>query len=178
MRFSLLNRRVHYWAAIAIALPFGTVLATGILLQLKKQLPWVQPAEHRTTAAPSLPLTQVLEIARGVPAAGVSSWNDIHRIDVRPDRGLLKVITKSNWEIQLDPASGAVLQTAYRRSDVIEAIHDGSWIHPAVKLGVFLPSAVVLVAMWATGLYLFALPIWSRRRRAAAARSTAQAPKR
>ncbi len=179
MRFSLLNRKVHYWAAIAIALPFGAVLVTGILLQLKKQLPWVQPTERRTTTtAPSLSLPLVLEIARGVPEAGVKSWNDIHRIDVRPDRGLLKVITTSNWEIQLDPGSGAVLQTAYRRSDLIESIHDGSWIHPAVKLGVFLPTALVLVVMWATGLYLFALPIWSRRRKTAAVRGGLQAPKR
>ena len=71
-------------------------------------------------------MAQVLEICQNVPEARVESWSDINRIDVRPSRRMLKVWAKSNWEIQIDTQSGEVLQVAYRRSDLVEAIHDGS----------------------------------------------------
>ena len=41
----LLSRKAHRWGAIAVALPFLVVIATGILLQLKKNWSWVQPVE-------------------------------------------------------------------------------------------------------------------------------------
>jgi hypothetical protein len=53
---------------------------------------------------------------------------------------------------------------AYRRSDVIEQIHDGSFFSDAVKLYVFLPTGVFLILMWGTGLYLFLLPRLRRKR--------------
>ena len=164
-RFHVLNRQTHSWLAVVLSLPFLIIASTGVLLQLKKQLPWVQPPERRgTEASPALSLPRILDICRTVPGTGVSSWDDIRRIDVRPDRGMLKVWTHSNWEIQLDTASGAVLQTAYRRSDLIESIHDGSWFSPAVKFTLFLPSAVVLLVLIATGWYMFLLPGRVRRR--------------
>jgi hypothetical protein len=35
-----------------------------------------------------------------------------------------------------------------------------------VKLGVFLPTAILLIVMWATGLYLFLLPLLRKRKQA------------
>ena len=78
---------------------------------------------------------------------------------------MLKVSTKSHWEIQTESQTGEVLQTAFRRSDVIEALHDGSWFHEGVKYGVFVPAALVLLLLWLTGLYLFLLPFIVRGKR-------------
>jgi hypothetical protein len=50
---------------------------------------------------------------------------------------------------------------------MIEAIHDGSWFHDAAKLWIFLPAAFVLLLLWLTGIYLFFLPIFTRRRQRA-----------
>ena len=166
MKLQVLGRRVHYWLAIAVALPALVIFTTGLLLQVKKQVPWVQPREHRGTGtAPAIPFDRVLELCRTVPEAGVKDWSDIDRVDVRPSRGMLKVTTRSRWEIQIDTGTGRVLQTAYRRSDLIESIHDGSFFHPSAKLGVFLPAGIVLILMLVTGLYLFWLPIWVKARR-------------
>jgi hypothetical protein len=55
------------------------------------------------------------------------------------------------------------LQTAYRRSDLMESLHDGSWFHPLAKLWIFLPAGVIVFVLWVTGIYLFLLPIRSRR---------------
>jgi uncharacterized iron-regulated membrane protein len=164
-RFHIANRKTHAWLAIVLSLPFLVIAGTGILLQLKKQLPWVQPRELRGAGGdPLLSLPRVLEICRSVPEAAVAGWADVRRIDVRPDRGILKVWTLNNREIQIDTATGAVLQVAVRRSDLIESIHDGSWFGTPVKFSIFLPTAAVLLILVLTGWYMFLLPYRVRRR--------------
>jgi len=166
VKFNLLNRNVHYWVSIVVAVPILIIIVSGILLQTKKQFAWIQPTELRGAGKnPSVSLPQVLEICRRIPEAEIESWDDINRLDVRPSRGMLKVWAKNNWEIQIDTETGAVLQTAYRRSDIIESIHDGSFFHDNVKMLVFLPSGIALLLLWLTGIYLFILPIWILRRR-------------
>lgn len=169
--FRILNRKLHRWGSVAVALPFLLVLVTGLLLQAKKQLTWVQPPEQKTeNKVPEVTMDQVITVARSVPEAQVKDWSDIDRLDVRPSKGLLKVITNSRWELQVDLKTGALLQSTYRRSDLIESLHDGSWFHDSVKLYVFLPAAVVVLGLWVTGMYLFVLPYLTRRKREMKAR--------
>ena len=131
MNAHTLNRKFHYWAAAVVALPVLVILLTGLLLQLKKQSPWVQPSEQRGVGKePTLTMPRLLEICRTATNAGVHSWADIQRVDLRLSKGLLKVYTGTHWEIQIDALTAQVLQVAYRRSDIIEALHDGSWFHP------------------------------------------------
>jgi uncharacterized iron-regulated membrane protein len=161
--FRIWNRKLHRWGAIATALPFLVVLGTGLLLQLKKQLTWVQPAEQRTAnRVPSVSMQQIFAAASSVRQTEIRSWDDIDRLDVRPGKGIVKVAAVNHWEVQVDLASGKVLQSAYRRSDLIEQMHDGSWFHEVAKLWVFLPSAVVVLGLWVTGIYLFLLPFRAR----------------
>ena len=107
---------------------------------------------------------------------GVTDWDDVDRMDVRPGRGVVKVTTKSRWEAQVDLGTGDVLQTAYRRSDLIESIHDGSifggdW----TKLGVFLPAGITLLLLWVSGLWMWWVPFIAKRRRAAMGSAAARA---
>lgn len=166
VHWRLVWRRWHRWVAIFTAIPFLLVILTGILLQLKKDLPWIQPPTQRGSAtAPALSLPEVLKITQGVPEAGVQGWDDIVRIDVQPSRGLIKVTCQNRWEVQLDATNGQVLQVAYRRSDLIESLHDGSWFSDHAKLWVFLPSGILVLTLWCTGIYLFVLPWWVKSRR-------------
>lgn len=166
MRLNLLVRKLHSWGAILAALPVIVIIGSGILLQLKKQVTWVQPPEQRgIDTLPAVSFDHLLAATATVPEAGVRGWPDVRRIDVRPDRGIAKVWTRTGWEVQVDLRTARVLQSAYRRSDLIEAIHDGSWFHDHVKLWIWLPSAVVLLGLWITGIYLFWLPIVVRARR-------------
>lgn len=160
------SRKAHRVGALVSALPLLVVLLSGVLLQLKKEWTWVQPPTRRGAEARlAASWDDVLASVRAVPEAAVESYADIERIDVQPRRGLLKVQCRSGFEVQLDAVSAAVLQVAYRRSDLIEAIHDGSWFHERAKLWVFLPAALVLCALWATGVHLWLVPHLVRRRR-------------
>jgi uncharacterized iron-regulated membrane protein len=165
MKPQLLFRRVHYWASIPIVLPLLVVIATGIALQLKKHWTFVQPPEQQGSGAPALCLTRILEICQTIPLAEIGGWEDVHRVELRPARGVVKVVSKNSMEVQIDAHDGDVLQVAMRRSDLIESLHDGSWFHERAKLGVFLPAAVVLFVLLLTGVYLFVLPYWARWKR-------------
>lgn len=163
-------RKWHRWGAILTALPFLLVIITGLLLQIKKEWSWVQPPTLRgKSKTPTISLETMLEAARSQPEVGVQSWEDVDRVDIQPGRGIAKIQAHSRWEVQVDLATGEVLQVAYRRSELIESLHDGSWFHDRAKLWVFLPSAVVVLGLWVTGIYLFFLPYsvrWSRGRKA------------
>ena len=159
INIKLLSRRCHRWISVAIAVPLLIVLSTGILLLLKKQIHWVQPpTQLGSRNPPSLTFDRVLERAKSVTKAQIRSWSDIDRLDVRPEKGIIKVRGKNRWEIQLDSTTGDILQVAYRRSDLIESIHDGSWFHENAKLAVFLSTALLFLFLWFTGIYLFWLP--------------------
>jgi uncharacterized iron-regulated membrane protein len=151
----VVNRKLHRWGAIAVAVPFLLVLLTGLLLQVKKQVAWVQPPEQKTNApAPAVPWERILEIARSVPEAGIGGWHDIDRVDMRPGKGMAKVLSKSRWELQIDIRDGSILQSAYRRTDVIEDLHTGAWFSDGAKLWIFLPAALIVTLLWGTGVYL------------------------
>jgi uncharacterized iron-regulated membrane protein len=169
MKLSRLNRLMHRWGSIIVLIPTGVIILSGIVLQLKKQSAWIQPPTQSGSSADlSLSFDQILAAARTVPEAQVEIWDDIDRLDVRPGKGMLKVRCKNRFEVQLDAKTGDVLQVAYRRSDLIERIHDGSFFHNRMKLWVFLPAALVLGVLWLTGIYLFVLPYyakWNRRRK-------------
>lgn len=165
MRWPRFNRQVHYWGAMLSSLPVLVVITTGILLLLKKESDWIQPPSMKGQGAtPEVAFDAVLESVRAVPEVGILTWGDVERLDVRPDKGIIKVRGKNRWEVQVDHQSGAVLSVAYRRSEFIESLHDGSFFHDRAKLWVFLPSACVLLVLWVTGMYLFLQPFLRRRR--------------
>jgi hypothetical protein len=54
---------------------------------------------------------------------------------------------------------------AFRRSDLIESIHDGSYFNEHFKLWVFLPAGIVLAMLVITGINLLILSYIARRKR-------------
>lgn len=147
-----ISRRLHLWFAAAIIIPALIVFGSGILLQVKKQSDWVQPPTTKGVGSvPTLSFEQVVEIVSNIPEMHVTDWQQIDRIDVRPDKGIMKVLADNGWEAQIDAQKGDVLQVAYRRSDLIESIHDGSWFADFAKLWIFLPAGILLFFMWVSG---------------------------
>lgn len=160
-----LFRQIHYWLSIAVFAPSEVIIAAGLVLMLKKEIDWIQPATQRgaaTNETPNLAYDDLLDVLRSQANAEIRDWKDIKRIDLRPGKGTAKVTAKNGWEIQIDTSNGNVLSIAYRRSDLIENIHDGSYFAPWVKLYVFLPAGLLLLVMWASGIYLFFIPRMAR----------------
>jgi len=165
-----INRRFHYWAALVVFLPLIVVIGSGLLLQVKKEFSWIQPStfkgEHKT---PTISFQEILSVAQSVESAQINNWQDISKLDVRPNKGVIKIRSENGWEIQIDGSSGNILHSAYRRSDLIESIHDGTFFHDKARLWLFLPAAVVLLLMWFSGLYMLVPSLkhkWARRKKA------------
>ena len=161
------NRKIHRWGALLTAVPVLVIFTTGALLQLKKDWSWVQPPTRSGSIENQLAFgwDGILEVARGVPEMEVAGWEDVDRLDVRPGKGMLKVRANNRWEIQIDGNTGELLSSTYRRSDLIEQIHDGSWFHDQAKLWIWLPTAFILLGLWVTGVYLWLHPHLVKRRR-------------
>lgn len=178
MSFNVLNRKIHYWISFAVAVPMLVMIGSGLLLQMKKQWHWVQPPEQRGTGTtPSLDLDGILDSVRTVPDLHVQSWDDVNRLDVRPGRGMVKVWLNNGWEVQVDLDTGRVMQTAYRRSDLIESVHDGSFFAGDwTKLGLFLPTGLVVFVLWLSGMWMWWVPFAAKRRKAALQPSRAPIP--
>ncbi len=170
----VLFRQLHRWGAVLIALPLLVMIGAGLLLMLKKEVAWIQPPTARGSeaAVPRQSFDALFEAAKAVPEAGISDLADLERVDLKPDRGIVKFVARSRWEVQVDTASAEVLHVAVRRSDLIEQLHDGSFFGEWVKLYIFLPAASVLFLLWLTGLYLFILPHWKRAERRHRRRAT------
>ncbi|MDF1825824.1 MAG: PepSY-associated TM helix domain-containing protein [Verrucomicrobiales bacterium] len=166
IQWNRINRKTHYWGALICALPVLIMILSGLVLLLKKEVAWIQPPSQKGSGeVPLVSFEKILTVIQKIPEAEISTWNDVDRIDVRPGKGILKVLSGNRWEIQLHHETGEVLQVAYRRSDLIESIHDGSFFHERAKLWVFLPSAIILLILWVSGIWLFLLPILAKRRR-------------
>jgi len=175
--FNVLNRKVHYWISFAAAVPLLVMILSGLLLQAKKQSTWVQPAEIRGTGTmPAIGLDAVLAAVKTVPGMNVQSWDDVNRLDMRINKGVVKVWLMNGYEVQVDMGTGAVLQTAYRRSDIIESIHDGSFFAGDwTKLGLFLPSGIVVLLLWMSGMWMWWVPFVAKRAKKAQAAARARA---
>ncbi len=142
------------------------VIATGLLLQVKKQVPWVQPPTAKGSGTMlNIDWERSLQLLQSYPESEVHSWADVDRIDVRPGKGVAKFRCKSRWELQIDTETNEALAWNYRRSDLIESLHDGSFFSDSAKLWVFLPNGLVLLGLWMTGLYLWWLPIGAKRKK-------------
>lgn len=169
------SRHLHLWISLSIFLPVIIVIGSGLLLQVKKEIDWIQPPTQKVNQTPLEEATdssstiissqQILQAVQTVSNAQLTRWEDIDRLDIRPNKGIIKVRGNNHWEVQLNAYTGEVLQTAYRRTDTIESIHDGSWFFEGAKLYLFLPAALLLFIVWLTGIVMLFTTLKSKYRK-------------
>lgn len=163
MSFKKINRSTHKWASIIVAIPLLIILVTGILLLVKKEFSYIQPPSAKGGAnVPSISFDVILKQAKTVEQAQIESWDSIDRLDIRPSKGIVKIRTNTQWEIQLDSTTADILHVAYRRSDIIEQIHDGTYWQKNANLWLTLPVAIALLLISLTGLFLFFQPYYKK----------------
>ena len=157
----------HKWVGIISAVIFLNIAATGFLLLIKKRVAWIQPVEHRGVAENEFGIAfdDVVEACRAHPELEIQSWEDIDRLDVRPNKGMLKVRANNNWEAQIDLSTGEVLHVAFRRSDIIESIHDGSFYAEWAHAYLWPAVACALVFLAFSGFWLWLEPKYRRAKR-------------
>jgi uncharacterized iron-regulated membrane protein len=167
MRTSTLLRKIHYWGSFSIALPLIIMIGAGLLLMVKKEFDWIQPPSQKGIERQLVPMASMQDLfdaASAVEVAEFTRWDQLQRADLKPGKGIIKFVSKTDWEVQIDTHTTEVLSVAQRRSDVIESIHDGSFFADWVKLWVFLPAGIGLFVLWVSGIYLFTFTEYKKRR--------------
>ena len=148
---------------------FFLIAVTGFLLGIKKHSGGIILPDTKigstTQITKFLPLDSLQKNASSFLADYLNQTKkiEIDRIDVRPEKGIVKFTFVSNfYEVQLDGASGHLMQIDLRRSDVIEKIHDGSIVdyYLGLESGVFkliytIIMSLALMVFTITGFWLW-----------------------
>lgn len=172
-------RKIHKYSGITLAICFLCIAITGIALGLKKNSADLILPQTRTGSSATLsswkPLNELenIAVAEITPLMKNGVRPEIDRIDIRPEKGIAKVIFTHNLlEVQLDGATGAVLHRGKRYSDLLEDLHDGSYIDQLFgwKNGIFkiiytLTCGLALVTFCITGFWLWYGPKYMKRLR-------------
>jgi uncharacterized iron-regulated membrane protein len=161
-------RRIHKWISIPFVVFFLLIGITAILLAWKKELKLIPPTQKTAVEIPGqwVNVEKILAIGASYMQDSLGKSPIIDRIDIRPDKGIAKIIFKEHFmEIQVDGYSGEILSVKKRNSDLIERIHDGSILDfvfqsnaESSKLIYSTVTSLVLVILGISGFYLWYNP--------------------
>lgn len=157
----------HRRAAMIATLPLLVTIVTGLLLMVRGDFDWIQPkavtGAHPMTT-PAVGHEQVLQKLRELPPAGVKDWKDVSSVIFSPGKGIYQIRLKSNYEVQLDASDARLLKIQYRTSSLLTELHQGSFFHPLAMKWIFLPSGLLLLLLWLSGVYMYVFPKLRRRK--------------
>jgi uncharacterized iron-regulated membrane protein len=142
-------RNIHRKISLYLVIPIGVILLSGIILQLRNQIEWIQPALIQGEAG-----TESLLGPNEIIQQLKISKTDVDQIIYKPAKNNVSLRLKSGEEIQLDPESGKVLKRAIRRTNLLIDIHQGSIIGPLGQYGVYILSGLGLLMLYLSGIYL------------------------
>lgn len=163
----------HRYLGIGLLVLILVSSVTGLLLAWKKNVEILQPSTQKGISKDLTTWKSMAELADIAQTALVEKHpeqadNSIDRMDVRPSKGIVKVVFDNNsWEVQVDGTDGAVKSIAKRHADWIEALHDGSIINDVFKLISMNVLGIGLIIMLVTGFWLWYAPKkirWMRKR--------------
>lgn len=126
-------RSIHRITGALLFVFFFFIAVTGLVLGWKSHTQGlILPKSAKGTSsnlADWLPVARLHELATQALHQQVSADLSVSldRIDIRQQKGIVKFIYETHyWEVQLDGATGEVLQIQRRWADLIENVHDGS----------------------------------------------------
>ena len=162
-KFRVYHRRIGYVFLIF----FLIISVTGILLALKDVL-HLKP-EIVITDSPNdstwISLKEIDSISKDYIYNKLELDTIIDRIDVRPTKGVAKVLFSNHFtELQIDVSSGKILSVSSRVDTIIEKIHDGSIIDYFItksnisKITYSSLLSIGLIFMSISGFFLWYLP--------------------
>ena len=129
--YTRLYRKLHRNVGVIFILFFLLISISGFLLGLKDEL-GLKPETQTTNSLNQsnwISIQKLDSISKIYAINELEIDSEIDRIDIRPDKGIAKVLFKKNFqELQLDLETGEILSVAKRADNFIERLHDGSII--------------------------------------------------
>ena len=160
-------RKVHRITGAALFVFFFVVAVTGLMLGWKKNSGDLLGSKtykgSSTELKEWLPLSELQTKAEMYLKSAVPSplHPELDRIDVREHQGVAKFIYDDYYGVQIDGATGALLQVDRRRADFIENIHDASLLDDYLNTGGYIKlfytttMSLALMVFTVTGFWLW-----------------------
>lgn len=170
-------RWLHRKIAIFLFIFFIIISITGLLLGIKKQTGLLALTQKGASSDLStwLSVDSLTKNAIQFLNDSVSHTlsNEIDRIDIRPDKGVVKFVFKDHFNgLQIDGTTGKLLSIEKRKSDFIEKLHDGSILDKLfgtggdqVKVSYTVIMSLSLFMLILSGLWLWYGPKYLRKSR-------------
>ncbi|MBC7872497.1 MAG: PepSY domain-containing protein [Ferruginibacter sp.] len=158
-------RWLHRKIAIFLFAFFLVISITGLLLGIKKQTGLLAPTQKGISSDlstwQSIDSLQKNAIRFLRDSVSSSLSTTIDRIDIRPDKGIVKFTFKDHFKgVQLDGTTGKLLSIETRKSDFIEKIHDGSILDKIFGTGADQVKTTYTVVMGLSLLMLVLSGFW------------------
>jgi len=152
--------RTHLWLGVIITFLVITISVTGIMLNHKRAFGFIPGTDVKQpdAFASSLPLPELARLAAAAVDPAVADAG-IDRMDVRPDKGIIKVRFDDRriTEVTLALHDGKVLVTGLRNDSFLEQLHSGD----AFGTGGYLLSdlaAGALILLVLSGFWMWLYP--------------------
>jgi uncharacterized iron-regulated membrane protein len=142
-------KKSHRWVAILITLPLALIVITGLVLQVRNQFEFIQPAAVQSEMREGTPLLTFEQILSSVER------KDLDQIIYRPGKKNLAVRYKDGTELQLHPQTGELQKKAIRRTNILIELHQGSLFGPAFQYGVHVMTGLGLFFLIISGIVIF-----------------------
>ena len=159
VNFTRFYRKLHKWVAVPLFVFLFLFGGTGLMLGWKKQVKLLPATQKGSSAAPKewLSLGNIHDIATQYARDSLHFSPVIDRIDVRPKKGIAKIIFENHFtELQIDCKTGAVVSAKLKTSDIIEKIHDGSIIDYYIRVDQD-PVKLIYTSLVSSGLILLSI---------------------
>jgi uncharacterized iron-regulated membrane protein len=158
------SRKVHKWAGLILSIVFMFLAVTGLLLVYMIPLGVADELKTGKEASPSqsIPIDKVVSIATSQGLTGVTSVDDIFRIEYRPSANVYQVRFNNSQGVQIDASTGKVLSTNPDYSTFLITLHDGSFFGNWYRYSALTFAGLSLILLSFSGYYMVGFPLYKR----------------
>ncbi|MED1466857.1 PepSY-associated TM helix domain-containing protein [Bacillus salipaludis] len=158
------SRKIHKWSGLILSVVFMFVAVTGLLLVYMIPLGVADDLRTGKEASPSqsIPMDKVVSIATSQGLPGVTSVEDIFRIEYRPGLNVYQVRFNNSQDVQIDASTGKVLSTNPDYSTFIITLHDGSFFGNWYRYSALTFAGLSLILLSFSGYYMVGFPLYKR----------------
>ncbi|MEJ9233077.1 PepSY domain-containing protein [Peribacillus butanolivorans] len=159
-----LSRKVHKWAGLILSVIFMYMAVTGLLLIFYTPLGLGTALKTGTDAdlSQSIPIDKVVSITTSQELPGVTSIEDIFRIELTPSENVYRVRLANNQEVQIDASTGEVLSTKPDYTGLLISLHDGYFFGNWYRYSALTLAGVSLILLSFSGYCMVGYPHYKR----------------
>lgn len=150
-------RKYHRVISLIIFLPFALMVITGLLLQVRQNVEFIQPKAVKMqyeNGKSLLTFEEIINVSR-------VNKDEIDQIIFRPEKFHLAIRLKNGNELQIHPQTGKVLKSSKRLTGLLIDLHQGSFFSSFIQYLIFLPVGLGVLFLLISGLIIYP---WRRKR--------------